>query len=126
MIAACDSPNNYEETKNYIWENFFYPHQEINWDKIGITKTKYGTHLTPEEIVTWGKVEHKRWNAFHILNGWDTLNIPQGYEGTIKKDPVRKLHPCLVSWDELDTVSKQNNHNYKSDDIETVMRSSIL
>lgn len=27
-----------------------------------------------------------------------------------------------MSWEELDTVSAQNKHDYKSDDIETVMR----
>jgi len=112
----------YETTKNNIKSKYFYKHQKINWDEMGLKDHEYAVKLSEDEIVQLGKVEHNRWVAFHILNGWKKRDIPTGTKDKIEKDKVRKLHPCIVSWDELDRVSKNHNHDYKSDDIETIMR----
>jgi voltage-gated potassium channel Kch len=123
LTSSREEPlHKYEAIKSEIKEKFFYPHQDINWDKMGVQNTKYATHLSSEEIEMLGKLEHQRWNAFHILNGWKKLDIADENGEKIKKDVIRKLHPCLVSWEELDKVSKNHNHDYKSDDIETFMR----
>ena len=129
------SINKYEEIKNSISEKFFSHEgmKPINWDSMGVDKTKYATHMSEEEIINLGKLEHRRWNAFHILNGWKTMSLEQlnvRVEGLIghdekdgkQKDRVKKLHSCIVSWEELDNVSNAMNHDYKSDDIETIMR----
>jgi hypothetical protein len=130
FINECETPFEYKKIKQEIENKFFsYPKMKINWDDIKLNDqsfTKYATHLSSEEIEQLGIVEHKRWNAFHILNGWEKLEIPKDTKTVIKKDVIRKLHPCLVSWNELDIVSKNHNHDFKSDDIETFMRIPAL
>jgi hypothetical protein len=63
------------------------------------------------------KTEHLRWNAFHFVNGWkkwDLKDIPKEYIlNKSNKNEERKLHACLVSWDELvDVSSAFNNEDY--------------
>jgi len=67
------------------------------------------------------QTEHLRWNAFHAVMGYQpmTMNkMHQQYESYLKKefpisycrkDPIAKLHICLVVWDELDEISKAYN-----------------
>ncbi|MDA8083098.1 MAG: NAD-binding protein [Nitrospiraceae bacterium] len=61
-------------------------------------------------------MEHERWNAFHFINGWQKGVADQS------QDPKNRLHPCLVSWHELDMVTEAhrkvgiNNDNYKDYD----------
>jgi hypothetical protein len=63
------------------------------------------------------KTEHLRWNAFHFVNGWkkwDLKDIPKEYIlNKSNKNEERKLHACLVSWEELvDVSSAFNNEDY--------------
>ncbi len=123
LIDKRENINTFEDIQNSIEAKYFnYDGMNINWKEMELENHDYALKLSEEEIVQLAKVEHIRWNAFHILNGWKKLDIPEGTKNKIKKDPVRKLHPCLVSWDELDKVSKNHDHNYKSDDIQTIMR----
>ena len=123
LIDKRENINTFEDIQNSIEAKYFnYDGMKINWKEMELENHDYALKLSEEEIVQLAKVEHIRWNAFHILNGWKKLDIPEGTKNKIKKDPVRKLHPCLVSWDELDKVSKNHDHDYKSDDIETIMR----
>lgn len=55
--------------------------------------------------------EHERWNAFMRSEGFRTVNFQ-----TVKKyapitrshkDEDAKLHPCIVSWDDLDTLQEE-------------------
>lgn len=50
------------------------------------------------EIEELMKTEHRRWNYFMASQGWTSR------EGVAKKDPDRKLHPCMTDWEHL----KQN------------------
>jgi voltage-gated potassium channel Kch len=123
LVAESKITNKYEEIKESIKKQLFnYPNMTINWDDMGLKNHNYAIRLAEEEMIQLAKVEHNRWNAFHILNGWKKLDIPDGTRNKIVKDKIRKLHPCLVSWDELDIVSENHQHNYKSDDLETIMR----
>jgi hypothetical protein len=134
LIENSTVKNDYETLKNSIKEKFYnYEDVEINWDEMGLKDHKYTERLSEEDIIQLGKVEHKRWNAFHILNGWKTMSIDELKKRTKvlkghkekngkQKDKINKLHACLVSWEELDKVSEIMEHNYKSDDIETIMR----
>lgn len=93
------------------------------WDSIDGAKI-LAEYLNLDDIEKIAKMEKNRWNAFHILNGWTTLFKSDGQDYPYRKNKDTKEHSCLVSWDELDKVSidLKNNHNYKSDDVETVMR----
>ncbi len=56
--------------------------------------------ISPESCVepnaAAGELEHIRWCRFHYLYHWE-----YGANEAGKKDPVRKLHPCLVEYDKL-------------------------
>ena len=112
LIKNREPLQSYEEMKEFVQKNFYnYDGMKINWDDFEVIPKEYAQKLSKEELVQLAKVEHNRWNAFHILNGWKTLKILKDAKEKIKKDPVKKLHPCIVSWDELDTVSENHKHN---------------
>lgn len=98
------------------------------WDKIEGAKI-LATYISLDDIEKLAKMEKHRWNAFHILNGWTTIPKPEGQDYPYRKDDNKKEHALLIGWDELEEASKyivkdgiKKNHNYKSDDVETVMR----
>lgn len=62
-----------------------------------------------------GKLEHYRWNAFHVLNGYRPLSeedftqrVDKG-EGAKKPqlDKAQKFHACITDWDKLDALDEQ-------------------
>ncbi|MCM3763748.1 NAD-binding protein [Neobacillus niacini] len=64
-------------------------------------------------------VEHQRWNTFHYIRGWDTL------EHVTKDDVVdleKKLHGCIVPYEELDRVSAIREEDYKQYDRDVVLK----
>jgi len=117
--------NEYDKIKEQAKTEWFKYETNIIWDKLKDAKVL--AEFIPFDVLdSLARVEHNRWNAFHILNGWKKKDIPADTQTKITKDKKHKLHPCLVSWDELDNVSKNHQHDYKSDDIETVMRISDM
>lgn len=80
---------------------------------LGITEAEY-LEIVENNLEIMGEAEHERWNAVHFMNGWKKCN-PE-----LEKDIIQKLHPCLVSWSELDQVSKIKNTDYKEYDYDTV------
>lgn len=112
---------NYETIKEVAMQRWFVHGGTMLWDEIKGAKT-LATYIPIDTLEKLAHTEKMRWNAFHILNGWKKLDIPQDAKEKIGKDKDRKLHPCLVPWEELDKVSKNHKHDYKSDDSETVMR----
>ncbi|WP_459849207.1 NAD-binding protein [Campylobacter concisus] len=98
------------------------------WDKIEGAKI-LATYISLDDIEKLAKMEKHRWNAFYILNGWTTMPKPEGKYYPDRKDNNKKEHALLIGWDELEEASKyikvktgKKPHNYKSDDVETVMR----
>ena len=98
------------------------------WDKIEGAKI-LATYISLDDIEKLAKMEKHRWNAFYILNGWTTIPKPEGQNYPYRKDDNKKEHALLIGWDELEEASKyiivkdgKKPHNYKSDDVETVMR----
>ena len=99
------------------------------WDKEIKGAKILATYISLDDIEKLAKMEKHRWNAFHILNGWTTLPKPEGQDYPYRKDNNKKEHALLIGWNELEEASKyivedgiKKNHNYKSDDVETVMR----
>ena len=98
------------------------------WNDIQNAKI-LATYISLDDIEKLAKMEKHRWNAFYILNGWTTLPKPEGQDCLNRKNDNKKEHALLIGWDELEEASKyivergiKTNHNYKSDDVETVMR----
>ena len=71
------------------------------------------------------QTEHRRWCAFHEAMGYATMPphvwqaradayaaqvATHGYADLrIGKDPVRRLHACIIPWDGLDALSEREN-----------------
>lgn len=60
-----------------------------------------------------GRLEHRRWNLFQLLDGWECLPmemvttcINSGYT-TKHKLQLIKLHGCLVPYDDLDELGRR-------------------
>ncbi len=60
------------------------------------------TTFTKDEIERMAEMEHERWMNEKISNGWTY--------GTPRTDEL-KIHDCLLPWDELDEVTKDNDRN---------------
>lgn len=57
-------------------------------------------HLNEEEIENMSMVEHIRWSWEKRLNGWISGSI---------KDDIKKIHPCLIPYKELDESEKEKD-----------------
>lgn len=89
-----------------------------------------------------GETEHLRWNAFHFVMGYSPMSSEEfdervetyreltakGLPGIrLCKDPEKRTHACLISWDELDGLSKRESAvtgrevDYKQYDINNVI-----
>ena len=63
--------------------------------------------------------EHLRWNAFHLLNGYETMekdDITYNGEKIIRKDYKLKLHGCIISYEALLDLAKHQNQLIKQFD----------
>lgn len=81
--------------------------------------------LSPELLENLSRTEHLRWNAFHYVMGYDTMDAStyaarcEQYKSEkartgksslrIGKDTVRRLHACLIPWEQLDALSEAEN-----------------
>lgn len=65
-----------------------------------LTKEEWQKRMATS-LESMAEVEHRRWNAFHFLNGWSQMapNLQ------LSQNPKLKQHCCLVDWVELDGVS---------------------
>ncbi len=63
-------------------------------------KIKYNT--THRDLIdNLAQLEHKRWNAYHILNGWKRMSKERKEQGKVTKDMIRKEHYDLCDWETL-------------------------
>jgi RyR domain len=58
-----------------------------------------GFAFTPEEVELLARMEHDRWCARHLLDGWR--------KGA--RDDVARTHPCLIPWAELEEKYREND-----------------
>ncbi|MEH7886647.1 NAD-binding protein [Bacillus sp. JJ1609] len=70
-------------------------------------------------------VEHRRWNAFYFINGWDTLPLELAKQMG-GQDKQRKLHVCLVAWNDLKLAEKETGKPYQKYDRDTVEKMHTL
>ncbi|NLC27152.1 MAG: hypothetical protein GX780_00030, partial [Campylobacteraceae bacterium] len=120
-LEEATPQGDFEAIKQEAMQRWFVHGGTMLWDEIKGAKT-LATYIPLDVLEKLARSEKMRWNAFHILNGWQKRDIPNDTKEKVAKDKEKKLHPCLVPWEGLDYVSKNHNHDYKSDDAETVMR----
>ena len=84
-----------------------------------------GQWCTPEQLENMAISEHERWNAFHFCMGFRAMteeeyadrcriyreekakNPASRYR--IGKDVPKRIHSCLIPWEELDALSAREN-----------------
>lgn len=59
-----------------------------------------GFAFTPEEVELLSHMEHDRWCARHVLEGW--------HHGELR-DEVARTHPCIVPWVDLGERYREND-----------------
>lgn len=59
-----------------------------------------GLELTPAELEMLARMEHDRWMADKKAAGWTHAPV---------RDDARKLHPCLVLWEELPKTERDKD-----------------
>ncbi len=78
-----------------------------------------------EKLENLAKTEKLRWNALYFTQGWQKWyleDIPKNNENG--QDGIKKLHACLVSWEELAAVDKHFNQEvgtYQSYDVNNIL-----
>lgn len=58
--------------------------------------------ITDDMVETLAMTDHERWCAHRYINGWQYGDV---------RDDFKKLHPSLVSWDQLPEAEKQKDRN---------------
>ena len=117
-------------------------------DKTVAQVRKEGWQLTPAQLENLSRTEHLRWCAFHYCMGFSAMD-EQTYrlrgeeylrqqkelgKATIRigKDMEKKLHACMIPWEELDALAEKEASytgklvNYKAMDADNVLAISEL
>ncbi len=68
-------------------------------------------YLQGERLDNLARQEHLRWNAFHYASGWSSWPLSRTGEAKKAKDLKNRRHACLVSWDELEEVTRHFNQH---------------
>jgi len=127
----------YDESKAYTWERpDVETVMEAKWQELdGFTKGSnvacadyhkirllmmdaMGLRLetlTESDMDLLAKLEHIRWSRYHYVNHWH-YGAPEDMPLTKKgvkaaKDATRRLHTCLVPFEELSTENKEKDKN---------------
>lgn len=99
--------------------------------------------MSADKLNTLGEMEHLRWCAFYFANGYKAMSEEEfeknaeNYRESIRekrdvspriaKDSERRIHACLIPYDELDALSEREksitgrNVNYRQADINNVL-----
>ncbi|MBE5848484.1 MAG: hypothetical protein E7300_12535 [Lachnospiraceae bacterium] len=90
-------PNNSGEKKKpniYARQSTLYQamNQETREWIVDLEKQKTDDEKALKEI--FSKIEHRRWVVYMITHGWRYADIEA-------KDPGKKLHPCICTWEDL-------------------------
>ena len=102
-----------------------------------------GWQLTDTQLENLSKTEHLRWCAFHYCMGFRTMDdktlsqrgetyrsqLQEQGKATIRigKDMEKRLHACLVPWEELDKLSeKEAAYTGKRVDYKTMDTDNVL
>lgn len=68
-----------------------------------LTEIDYDPIFTANEIEIMAKMEHEHWCEEKLIKGWNYDSGP--------KNPKKKTHPSLISWEDLPYVEKEKDRN---------------
>jgi len=120
--SASGADKNEEKISDINWKSPEDNIYELDKDQIlvKIAEFKQALENNPEFKEKLAQTEHMRWNAFHAAMGYKPISpqdMRKRFDSYDEKDGKKrlnytrrstndKLHACLVSWEELDEVSK--------------------
>ncbi len=112
--------------KEYDWHDFLLRYFE--YDGSSTMKGQYADisypHLSSEEnkiIRNLAMLEHARWNAAHVLQGYKPDNSDRH-----KCNERTQMHNCLKRWQELDKESRDAKQDFKAYDYSVIDTSLAL
>lgn len=86
-----------------------------------ICENDFHAQLGNERLDNLAKGEHLHWNATLFTNEWNTWK-PDSKDHFTNKDERRKLHACLVDWEDLKEVEKIFGEPYQEYDYDSVKK----
>ena len=89
--------------------------------KLNSCENDFLAQLGRERYDNLAKGEHLHWNATLFSNEWDTWHPIRG-EHLTNKDERKKLHACLVDWEELEEVEKIFGEPYRDYDCDSIRK----
>jgi hypothetical protein len=97
------APADHEIIKTAVIKNLIHEHGQEEVEKAVSLQKQKDKHYKFNELSDMQQkmidMEHRRWNAYHYINGWKSKDI---YD----KDAEHKLHPCLTNTSELENLPK--------------------
>lgn len=117
-LLGYDFVKNSEVKSNHVpvLEEEFMSKYTDNTNNIDLDLNNYSKDTTRNNLLYQ---EHLRWNAFHLLNGYEPMEIDRiTYNGNkiIRKDYSLKLHGCIISYEGLMTLAKHQRELIKKHD----------
>ena len=97
------APADHEIIKTAVIKNLIHEHGQEEVEKAVSLQKQKDKHYKFNELSDMQQkmidMEHRRWNAYHYINGWKSKDI---YD----KDAEHKLHPCLINTSKLENLPK--------------------
>ena len=112
------APADHEIIKTAVIKNLIHEHGQEEVEKAVSLQKQKDKHYKFNELSDMQQkmidMEHRRWNAYHYINGWKSKDI---YD----KDPEHKLHPCLINTSKLENLPKAKDFkiDYYFEDIKS-------
>lgn len=78
-----------------------------------------------EMLTRLAQMEHERWVAYSVLNGWQRLSPEKAQESGVTKDTTHRLHADICPWEEIrswDKAAQETTRNYDY----AVVKTSIM
>lgn len=89
----------------------FFTWQNLNRRERTVTYQLASGEPVAQPIVsildTLAQTEHLRWNASHEILGYTDSDT----DGSRVKDEAKLIHPCITTWQNLDTVTRSYDYN---------------
>jgi len=112
------APADHEIIKTAVIKNLIHEHGQEEVEKAVSLQKQKDKHYKFNELSDMQQkmidMEHRRWNAYHYINGWKSKDI---YD----KDAEHKLHPCLINTSKLENLPKAKDFkiDYYFEDIKS-------
>jgi hypothetical protein len=81
-------------------------------DHLEITGLDYLKDVLKNDLLRFAKLEHARWNAYMLTEGWHPLSIEEAVAAGSVSRPEFKQHACITDWDNLARIDKAFHQDF--------------